>query len=80
MIFQDQYDLVSIYDSFDTPLTIYNTAEILENQYAPVYAVNLDMAGPEGYCGRYDNDQLISLYGGKGKNVQLSNILIFNYN
>ena len=79
VIFQDQYEAISIYDSFEKELTLDETAYILREQYGAMYAINLDM-GPYGYCGRYENDQRVALYGGKGKHVQLSNILIFHYN
>lgn len=78
VIFQDQHEVIAIYDSFENSQTLYETARILQEQYAAMYAVNLDM-GPYGYCGRYENGRRVALYGGKGKNVQLSNILIFNY-
>ncbi len=79
VIFQDHNYAVAIYDSFDKHLTLYELAEILTTHYHALDAVNLDM-GPYGYCGRYENNKRLRLYGGKGENVQLSNIIIFNYN
>ena len=79
VIFQDASSAVSIYDSFERHLTLYETAEILVKEYQAVNAVNLDM-GPYGYCARYENEERVRLYGGKGKGIQLSNIMIFNYN
>ncbi|GAK58780.1 succinate dehydrogenase catalytic subunit [Candidatus Vecturithrix granuli] len=78
VIFQDVSETVSIYDSFNQKLTLYEAADILKEQYAAMYAMNLD-TGPYGYCGRYDNDQRVVLYGGKGQNVELTNVLVFNY-
>lgn len=78
VIFQDSSGAVSIYDSFHQALTLYESACILKEQYAATYALNLDM-GPYGYCGRYENDERTALYGGKGQNVELTNVLVFNY-
>ena len=78
VIFQDSDYAVSVYDSFDKQLTLYEVADILKTRYNARDAVNLDM-GPYGYCARYHNEQRVKLYGGKGRAVQLSNILIFNY-
>ena len=77
-IFQDHSGAVSLYDSFEKALTLYETARLLKEQYAALYAINLDM-GPYGYCGRYEHDERVALYGGKGQHVELSNVLIFNY-
>jgi len=79
VIFQDRHDAISIYDSFDKQLTFYELAQTLKEQYDAFNVVNLDM-GPYGYCARYERDKRVILYNGKGKGVQLSNIIIFNYN
>lgn len=79
VIFQNVHSAVSIYDSFEKHQTLYETADILVNEYQAVNAVNLDM-GPYGYCARYENGERVRLYGGKGKGIHLSNIIIFHYN
>ena len=78
VIFQDASETVSIYDSLHQALTLYETAHLLKEQHAAMYALNLDM-GPYGYCGRYDNNERVALYGGKGQNIELTNVLVFNY-
>lgn len=78
-IFQDRQHRVSIYDSFEKQPTLYELAETLQQDYGATEAVNLDM-GPFGYCARYENGVQTELYMGKAKSIQLSNIIIFNYN
>lgn len=78
VIFQDRFETVSIYDSMNQSLTLYETARLLNEQHAALYAINLDM-GPYGYCGRYEHDERVALYGGKGQSVELTNVLVFNY-
>ena len=77
-IFQDASNTIFIYDSFDWQPTLYEMSEVLKQRYGAVEAVNLDM-GPFGYAARYENGNRVKIYLGKGRNIELSNILVFNY-
>ncbi len=77
-IFQDSSHTIFVYDSFEEQPTLYELAQTLQQQYGAVAAVNLDM-GPFGYAARYENGQRVELFMGKAKNIQLSNIIVFNY-
>ncbi len=77
-IFQDSSQTIFIYDSFDWQPTLYELSEILKQRYGATEAVNLDM-GPFGYAARYENGKRSKLFLGKGRNIELSNIIVFNY-
>ena len=77
-IFQDRSQTVSVYDSFDWQPTLYELSKVLKQRYGATEAVNLDM-GPFGYAARYENGKRAEIYLGKGRNIELSNIIVFNY-
>lgn len=77
-IFQDASNTIFIYDSLDWQPTLYEMSEVLKRRYGATKAVNLDM-GPFGYAARYENGKRAEIYLGKGRNIELSNIIVFNY-
>lgn len=77
-IFQDRSQTLFVYDSLDWQPTLYEMSELLKQRYSATAAVNLDM-GPFGYAARYENGKRAEIYLGKGRNIELSNIIVFNY-
>ncbi|PID56448.1 hypothetical protein CSB45_11390 [candidate division KSB3 bacterium] len=74
----DRSQTILIYDSFDWQASLYEMSELLKQRYDAVEAINLDM-GPFGYAARYEDGRRKEIYLGKGRHVELSNILVFHY-
>lgn len=78
VLFRDRQGGLGLYDSLDTPLTLYDVAKILLENYHALYAVNLD-TGSYNYC-VYLRDGIMQRDCGALKaKAHLSNILQFSF-
>lgn len=78
VIFETADKGLHIYDSFDMPLTLFELASFLHDNFHPLNAINLDM-GDFNFYREYFNKDITNDFSAFSKNKEISNFISISY-